>query len=399
MPLVNNMNLAGGAYQVSPEQRALKNERKRVESYIRLYQQNPEGWNNSMIQQLEGLALRYQVPFKRAIPPATALEKIGAGLVGAADSIAFDLIPDDIYSSEKTRSAANVGKMAGAIGQIGAGIAAAGFTGGASLLAAAKGTGALAKAAKALVATNKGLAAVGGVLPGSKLTTSAIQQGRKALQPYGAGQGWKWATKMGKDASKAASTKVLKDAKTVINQGGDLGPLLKGVSLSKANKTTLLNEINKVHKNTNMGKALTRQVNQATELGSDIISNANIVSLVNNAPRGNLAAKNFTERTLFNAGGKNRGNIPNWTPQKSKALYNEMKEAGVKTWDDAVMYLSRKGVTPAGPPPPVALADIDKYGALGALGTGAFAASPLASRIPSRESLEGAQDPFDPYNQ
>ena len=46
----------------------------------------------------------------------------------------------------------------------------------------------------------------------------------------------------------------------------------------------------------------------------------------------------------------------------------------------------------------IGLADINKTQALGALGMGAAALSPLGGLRPSREDLQDQGDPYDPFN-
>ena len=101
MPILSQMSFGGGQ-QVSPEERQLRNERRRVKSYIRQYERDPGTWNNTMLQQLESLALQYQIPFQRQVPEAGFGRNLAAGVIGAADALVFDAIKDDWYSSEAT---------------------------------------------------------------------------------------------------------------------------------------------------------------------------------------------------------------------------------------------------------------------------------------------------------
>ena len=80
---------------ISPEQRQLMNERKRIKSYISSYERNPQNWSKGMLDQLEMLTAQYQIPFKREVPSAGAIRKTaisnlpssGGGGSSAADDI------------------------------------------------------------------------------------------------------------------------------------------------------------------------------------------------------------------------------------------------------------------------------------------------------------------------
>ena len=224
---------------ISPEQRQLMNERKRIKSYISSYERNPQNWSKSMLDQLEMLTAQYQIPFQRTIPTASALRNAGAALGGVVDSAAFGLIPDKWYSSEATRQAANVGKIGGAAAQIAAATLAAPFTGGASIGAAAKGLGSAVQAAKGIkgaanVAKQAAKLGATTIAKGGagRLASGAIQTGKQTLAPYGAGQGWNWAKNVVKASERKSTAEVLKNAKSAIIKGDNLENVVKGKALT-----------------------------------------------------------------------------------------------------------------------------------------------------------------------
>ena len=115
---------AGSNTQVTPEERMMKNERKRAEALMRSYHRSPDDWTPSMVNTLKQLTAQYQIPFSP--PEASAFKKLGVGSIGALDSVLFDMIPDSTYIDESTRQAAKYGKMAGLAGSFlipGAGVA------------------------------------------------------------------------------------------------------------------------------------------------------------------------------------------------------------------------------------------------------------------------------------
>ena len=81
---------------------------------------------------------------------ANMIENVGAGVGGAIDSALFGIIPDDWYSSYRTKTAKNVGKAAGTVGTF--------FIPGAGLLNATKGAKGIASTAKALLTSGQRLA-------------------------------------------------------------------------------------------------------------------------------------------------------------------------------------------------------------------------------------------------
>ena len=135
--------MAAGS-SITPEERQLRNERKRIEAMVRSYERNPKNFNPQMTASLERMATQYGVMFNKFDPDNSAgiIRKAGTFLGGVLDAVALDFIPDDWYSSEATRSAKNWGKGVGTIGSVIG-------TGGAALAARglAKGGAAAAKMA------------------------------------------------------------------------------------------------------------------------------------------------------------------------------------------------------------------------------------------------------------
>ncbi len=106
----------------------------------------------SLSQEEMQLALQYGQQLGIDMNPAisrdkaTAFENIGAGLMGGVDAMLFGLVPDDMYSSYRTKRAKNIGKTLGTV----LSLAMPG-------IGALKGTKMLAKGAKSAIAGAKGV--------------------------------------------------------------------------------------------------------------------------------------------------------------------------------------------------------------------------------------------------
>ena len=112
--MFDTMTGKGSPQTVTPEERMMNNERKRVAGLVRQYQRNPEQWKPAMVTKLSQLADRYDLPF--APNQASALKKFGTGAIGALDAMLLNLIPDDAYIDESTKGAASTGKALGTLG-------------------------------------------------------------------------------------------------------------------------------------------------------------------------------------------------------------------------------------------------------------------------------------------
>tara|TARA_Y100001973_G_C5193818_1_gene332800 strand:+ start:426 stop:1625 length:1200 start_codon:yes stop_codon:yes gene_type:complete len=398
MALLGNMSMGRGMSQITPEERMLKNERKRVSSFIRQYNANPDDWSKPMLDSLERLALQYQIPFKRQVPAASVARNIGAGVGGAIDSALFDFMPDKWYSSEATRKAANWGKGVGTALQIGAALAATPFTGGASLAAAGKGAGALAKLARGAQASAN---VVSKGLPGQAMKFG-LQQGAKAVAPYGQAQGWKWLSKKGMkeflSGNKAASAQIVKQAKGIISgkSTGSVDELLKGVKVSKNDANKLIAEINKSHSKAK-GKGLTKTGQELINQVNASIGSTTTMNIKAGVLRGiaNVAPDNVT------IAAKSVKDLSAWLVKKFKLpvkdatkLAEVLKEQKFKNFKEARQFLVSGGGEAA-----QLGTEVNKVGlGLGALGVGGAASQLVTGRTPSREELEQSQDPYDPYN-
>ncbi|MBP02234.1 MAG: hypothetical protein CMM25_05455 [Rhodospirillaceae bacterium] len=400
------INQASG---LSPEVRQVKSERKRIESYIRSYERNPKNWTNNMIGQLEMLSTQYQVPFRRVVPEATAMENLGAGLGGVADSLTFGLMPDDWYSSEATRKAANVGKIGGTAAQIVGGILAAPLTGGASMGAVAKGLTSLKGATAAAKALNKakqigkiGLKATE-YTPYGAMSSGAMKMGKAALTPYGNQQGWKWAQNETAKNIRKAQAPVMKDAKSAIDNAGDLGKVVKGQNLSSEQVKLLTNRITRKYGKTGGKKMTTTQKDFMDQLGQrsggisksikgmDAETTIKAANALGDATTGVKAST--LETALKKAGLSIKG------PQQ-KEILKRLQDKNITTFgkeaSDEILKAAKKlGKNTE----KIGLNDIDKFQGLGAIGLGAASLGGLgANYTKSREDLERTQDPFDPYN-
>lgn len=429
MPIMGN-RFGGNAIpknNVTPEERMLKNERKRVEDYIRAYERNPKSFNQGMISQLEQLAMQYQIPFKRVIPTAGIGRQIGAGAMGVVDSALFDLVPDAWYSSEATRQAANIGKLGGAGTQIAAAIAATVLSGGAaspsimaalgnvgkaagSVGSAVRGVSGLAKAGQAL----KGMGTVGkelgklGINVASKgligrATGGALRAGARSLAPYGAKQGWKWADDLTNAQILTRQTQTIATAKESITKGtGKLSDILKGQNLTPAQIKELRKFIRDTHsvksgkgmKLTKTGKEFTRQLDAGVEGASinlgltpdQMHSFINSIRLTGN-PK--ITLKRI-QKIAKDA------KIP-LTKGQAQKIADELASKGHTRFKDTIPTLLNMGSSPATADATLrGLANMDTLGALA--GAGFTAGTVAGMRTPSREELERTQDPMDPYN-
>lgn len=385
------------------ETKQLKAERKRIQSYIRAYGRNPKNWSNNMIMQLEQMAAQYQVPFKRVIPEASLAEQALALGGGVADSVAMGFLPDKLYTDESTRTAANVGKIGGSIAQIAAAIAATALTKGAaaptigkaigSLGTAIKGARGLAGAANVGKAAGKLALTIPARMPVGQMTSGAIRQGAKALAPYGAGQGWKWAKGMEATAGRSATAATLKEATRAIDNAGDLGKVVKGQNLSKEHIAGLTRKItNKYGKNSKVTKNYLEQLKQHKSIESlDGVSTNQIVDMANKMVKThNVNSANV--KKLLKKVGANSGD------DNVQLIVQKLKDANITKLDEKAVAQLLKLVKQKSPKTKVGLGDIDKWGALGSLGLGAGAGMSLMDYTPSREELEKQEDPYDPYN-
>ena len=211
---------AGGNVKTSPEERMMKNERKRVEGLVRQYQRDPDAWTPGMVTKLRQMSDRYDVPF--GVEQASSLKKFGVGALGALDAMALDMIPDASYINESTAAAAKAGKLLG--------------TAGSFLIPGA----AVAKGAAALGKMGMAGKAAGGVLkygtgPGmaAQLKGAAAKLAAPAAQRMGVSSPWvkegmASATKAGQrstmDALKVSlESKNPADVMKIINEGNFTG--------------------------------------------------------------------------------------------------------------------------------------------------------------------------------
>ena len=190
-------NKTGNSPQLveTTEERMAKNERSRVMTMIRQYSRNPQRWSPKMVLKLQQMADTYDIAWSPQRPDPGFLRKAAATVGGVADTMAFDLIPDKMYSAPGTENAAMLGKALG----IPVSIAAAILTGGGTA-AAAGGLGAAAKggamASKSLMGMKgSNLAAkAAGYIPGVALGSQVAGRAQTTLAPLlaKAGVGGNW---------------------------------------------------------------------------------------------------------------------------------------------------------------------------------------------------------------
>ena len=99
--------------QLSPEQQLYVKEKKSIEKLVRNYEIYPDRWGKDKLRKLKSLADRYEIPFE--VERATSGQYAKSAIVGAVDSILFDMIPDDKYITPGTEGTASAGKWAGIV--------------------------------------------------------------------------------------------------------------------------------------------------------------------------------------------------------------------------------------------------------------------------------------------
>ena len=335
MALGSLSNYAGP--QITPEERQLKNERSRVNSFIRSYERNPDTWNPSMIASLEKLALQYQIPFRRHIPQKSVIHQAGAFLGGIADGIAFDLLPDKWYSSEGTRAAKNWGKGAGVVGSAlvtgGATLGAKGALAGGKLL----GSKALAKGATAL-GSGKGVA--GGLGKAvSQYTPSGIatRKGIETVQKV-------------KGAASVGGSKKLADSKAIIESVkkgniGDVNTLLKGRSVARDSIDDVVKVVNKEFgKGSAAANKIIKNIKASTQTGLNL-GKDKIKGLVNK-----IAGRSESVTKSVNVTGKemtkfitNAGRRQKMSSAEIKDLLKVMKYNNIKNLDESADFILNSG--------------------------------------------------------
>ena len=163
--------------QLSPEQQLYVKEKKSIEKLVRNYEIYPDRWGKDKLRKLKSLADRYEIPFE--VERATSGQYAKSAIVGAVDSILFDMIPDDKYITPGTEGTASAGKWAGIVIPVLAATAATIATKGAAGPAAASTISRLmGDIAKSSPAAAKVLQTSGKVLKGAaKLTAPGLVYG------------------------------------------------------------------------------------------------------------------------------------------------------------------------------------------------------------------------------
>tara|TARA_R100000808_G_scaffold14629_1_gene34398 strand:- start:5167 stop:6240 length:1074 start_codon:yes stop_codon:yes gene_type:complete len=231
---------------LTPEERHLMKERRRVEAMITTYNANPSRYDDAYAMQIEQYAAQYGIPFQRA--GAGVIRNAGAAAGGFIDSFLWDLLPDSWYSSDATSTARKFGK--------GAGLASAALlTGGTSLLGksmtkfAQSGVGQFTTAGAALGAkkmlapTIAGAAKQGGMVGNLAETVMASGQGQ--------------------NISKMAVKDITKTAKGLVKKGDKSGAL---AAIDKAGElTTAAQKVDTATKIGAVGKGLESAVYRASK--------------------------------------------------------------------------------------------------------------------------------------
>ena len=418
MALTSQMSLGSGfGTAVDPQTKRLKNERKRIIAYIRQYERDPGSWSKSMLAQLEQLSMQYQVPFKRKVADASAGSNLFAFGGGLVDSALFDFIPDDWYSNESTRKAANYGKIGGSAAQILAAIGATIATGGLAaptIGAAAKGLGTAVTGVKG-VRSAMDIAKAAGKLavtipartPLGMMTGGAARGAMQATAPHFAGKGVGWAENLLRTQGRGANAKILVDARNKIKAGGGLEDVVSGQTLTSDQTRLLANQIARKYstptgKLTNTGKSLAKQLNTANQTGDVVIGSMKGMDFSKFADKihtATPAGTNLSVDNIMKVAGRARIKMDT---KDAQTLYSYLDGRGHTKLSDAVgdiIALGAKNISKGFPQ--VGIGEIDKLAAgSSALGLGFATTQPFRSRIKSREELDSAfTDPYDPYNQ
>lgn len=367
------------AVQLSTEERMLNNERKRVESYIRDYHRDPKSWNSNMIMTLERLAIQYGIPFAKPAPSAGPIRNITATAAGALDSaLALGFVPDDWYSSEATKKAANVGRAAGAVLPLAVAAAGTYLSGG----TAAPLTAGIAARSMAAI---RGAAGLLTKTPLAKVATGGVKQTKAALAPWAAGQGYKWAGKHVAETAKATSSGVVQAVKDAVKSGniGSIPEIIKGANLSKQQIKTVTNQINKAY-------------GPKSRTATEIIGGLGSTATTKIAPQildKVISASAFnalnTEANILKYIAKSGVKV---SKAESKEIVRVLLGTGKKRLVDTASDIAVIG-NKLNAPLPASLYDIDKWQAgMGALGLGA-AGSTAADALGAF-----AEEELDPYN-
>ena len=235
-----------GAIQANIMNSADRQTLKSIYDQVSKYYDNPRAFSNEQLESIRATAASYgvEVPLG-AKDKATALEQVGAAIVGALDGMVIDAIPDDWYSSRRTATArvignyagiiipavvATIGSMGAATPAVGAAIAKIGIKGGGKRLALKLGG---KKGARALRSVEEGLSKAGRALTkaakytptgyvGANYAARGIRGVGQALSKFGptAGVGEKiMGSRIGIAGAKKAAQNALDDAAKFAKKG------------------------------------------------------------------------------------------------------------------------------------------------------------------------------------
>ena len=358
--------------QYTPEQKLYMDEKKSVTKLVRNYDMHPERWGKEKIQKLKALADRYEIPFE--VAKATGGQQARSAIVGAVDSVLFDMIPDDSYVTPGTEGYAKAGKWAGIVIPLIASAAATIATGGAAapLMGAAVANASKGTAGRILSNVAKRVPQAAKTMykwtaPG--MIGEGIKGAGRIISPALAARGIGTANPFVMSGLNAAQKNFVDQGVKILKTGGDdaITKAMEVFSKAGLNKTQidnlkLLPEMQNAFK---FGTSVVDDATMAFQLNKAGITGG--VSSTGLAPGGTAVGKlsgvlsrisgKNTPETVLNTSNLKKA-IDNWnkaTTRKSlqinespQAYLNRLNKLGITTVGEArsAMIAGRSGVTP-----------------------------------------------------
>ena len=424
-------NKTGNSPQVveTTEERMAKNERSRVMTMIRQYSRNPQRWSPKMVLKLQQMADTYDIAWSPQRPDPGFLRKAGATLGGVVDTMAFDLIPDKMYSGPGTEKAAMLGKVLG----IPISVAAAILTGGGTA-AAAGGLGGLAKggamAGKSLMGSNLAAKAAG-FIPGVALGGKAAGMAQTTVAPMlaKAGMGGKWVKGGVAAAGRQNKRKALEELMTLrggVNNERAIELLKTGGFTPKEIEALARRVIGSPNWSRTPASTVTKMVRpgQGTNpIGGQMIPPQPVTTTIPSAIKGTpnkamvkamvdaalpgavtggklnsniITALANNVKGMTKIGQKNLSSIKTWlkrsVPDAPQSVIDDLAKEIIETGAKSPSDLFRMGATMAGEGAQVAAATGPQWGQM------AQAAGMLGvSAMPTMAGMDPAIDPLRPY--
>ena len=358
--------------QYTPEQKLYMDERKSVQKLVKNYETHPERWGKEKLQKLKGLADRYEIPFE--VARATGGQRARSAIVGAVDSILFDMIPDDSYITPGTEGWAKSGKWAGIVIPLIASAAATVATGGAAapLMGAAVANAGKGTAGRILSNVAKRVPQAAKTMykwtaPG--MIGEGIKGAGKIISPALAARGIGTANPFIQSGLNAAQKNFVDQGVKILRTGGDdaISKAMESFAKAGLNKTQIEN------------LKLLPEMQNAFKFGTSVVDDATMAFQLNKAGiTGGVSATGFapggtsvgklsgvlsrisgknTPETVLNTSNLKKA-IDSWNKATTKkalqikespqAYLNRLNKLGITTVGEArsAMIAGRSGVTP-----------------------------------------------------